>query len=247
VVIAIFQGGESAAWTLKEGVPTSIDPSRLSGNEERRPRWVPSRDGRRAAHASWRTPTFGIFTMSEAIGQDSYLPAEIEVISVESGERLAVLKDPRGPVTVLAMTGSGDRLLAASWDGTVAVWNIEGATLERRLPVGAATASVTLVSRGRTRGQWVDTLVAADAAASAMAVTADDRVIVGTRNGSLQEWDLGSGELLTATVLDAQPVALTLAPDDASLLLADECGRITCLTRIAAPGAARSAPWPPSS
>jgi len=247
LVIAMFQNGESAAWTLKEGTPASIDPARLPGNEERRPRSVLSRDGRRAAHASWRIPTFGMFTMSEITGQDSYLPTEIEVISVESGERLAVLEDPCGPVTVLTMTGSGDRLLAASWDGTVAVWNIEGpATLERRLPVGAAIANVTL-SRGRERGEWVDTLVAAHAAASAMAVTADDRVIVGTRNGSLQEWDLGSGELLAATVLDAEPVALTLAPDDASLLLADKRGRITCLTRIAAPGTDRLASSPPSS
>ena len=242
VVIAIFQSGEPAAWTLKEGTPTSIDPSGLPGDEERRG-WVTSRDGRRAAHASWQTPTFGIFTMSEVTGQDRYLPAEIEVISVESGERLAVLEDPRGPVPVLAMTGSGDRLLAASWDGTVAVWNIERATLERRLPVGAATASVALVSRGRIPGQWVDTLVAAEASVSAMAATADDRVIVGSSSGSLQEWDLGSGELLTAAILDARPVALTLAPDDASLLLGDERGRITCLTRVAAP----SASSPPSS
>lgn len=241
VVVAVYQDGQLAAWTLDEGVRTSIDRSALSDDQKKRGHhlmWAPSRDGRRAARASWETPTLGMFTWSEAIGQDIYIPARIEVYSTGSGERLAVLDEPRGPLTALTMTCSGDRLLAASWDGTVSVWHVEEGSLERRLPVSAATASVTLVSSGRESGQMLDTLAVADAAVTALAVTADDRVTVATRNGSMQEWDLDSGELLAAAVLEAPALALALGSRDAALLLADERGRLTCLMRIASTGAA---------
>jgi WD40 repeat protein len=232
LVVAVDNAGRQAAWTLDAGSPVSTGPLVL---EDRWPRpsleWAPSGDGSRAGHASWHTPTVGMFTWSEATGQDSYLPARLEVDSLPMGDCLAELEDPRGPLTALAMTFSGDRLLAASWDGTVSVWDVGTGALVHRLHIGAATARITLTPSGRTGGQMLDTLVVAEAAATALLVTADDHVIATTRNGSLQEWHLGSGELLAATILEAPPVAVRLGPDEETLLLADERGRITCLGR----------------
>jgi WD40 repeat protein len=232
LVVAVGKTGRQAAWTLDAGSPVSTETLVLDVRSHRSSlEWAPSGDGSRAGHASWDTPTVGMFTWSEVTGQDSYLPARLEVDSVPTGECLAVLEDPRGPLTALALTYAGDRLLAASWDGTVSIWEVATGVLDRRLPVAAATARITLTPSGRTGGQMLDTLVIADAATTALLVTADDHVIATTRNGSLQEWHLGTGDLLAATVLEAPPVAVRLGPNEETLLLADERGRITCLGR----------------
>jgi hypothetical protein len=57
-----------------------------------------------------------------------------------------------------------------------------------------------------------------------MVATWDDRVEVATRDGSLQEWELATGRLLVATVLDAPATVLAIDAFDEVLLLADARG-----------------------
>jgi WD40 repeat protein len=230
--VAGFPSGPPAAWALVDGADLPVADADLharrttivSGQES-----APSRDGRRRARASWHVPMLGMFTWSEVTGRDEYLPAVIEVLA--DGEIVTTLEDPCAPLTALALSADGGRVLAASWDGTVAVYHVADGVFVRRLPVGTALAGAAPVTGGRTRGAWLDTLVAANAAVSAVAATWDDRLVVATRNGSLQEWDLATGLQLAATVLEAPASLLALDDTDESLLLADERGRVTCLTR----------------
>jgi WD40 repeat protein len=235
VVVVTYRDGAREAWRLQDGAAVDLEQNPPAEVTRRRGLdWAPSADGRRAAIASWHAPTIGIFTLSEATGVDEYIPARLEVLDTATSELLAVLEDPHAPLTALAMTATADRVIAASWDGTVSVWPALGGDRERRLLVGAATAGVTLITRGRTSGQMVDTLAVADTAPTTMVVTADDHLVVAIRNGSLQEWDLATGVLLGVIVLESPAVALATAERDSVLVVADERGRITCLNRMVA-------------
>jgi WD40 repeat protein len=231
--IVSHDSGPPSAYALADGAElpvTDADRHALIDVARRPGESQPSRDGHRRARASWHTPMLAMFTVSEVTGRDEYLPAVVEVLADD--DVVATLEDPCAPLTALALTADGGRVLAASWDGTVAVHRVADGVLERRLQAGTALAGAAPVTGGRTPGAWLDTLVAASAAVTAMAATWDDRLVVATRDGSLEEWDLATGRLLAATVLDAPATVLAVDATDETLLLADARGRMTCLSRL---------------
>jgi hypothetical protein len=78
----------------------------------------------------------GMFTVSEVTGRDKYAPAPVWVRAGD--DVVATLEDPCAPLTALALTADGGRVLTASWDGTVAVHCVADGVLEWRLPVDGA-------------------------------------------------------------------------------------------------------------
>jgi WD40 repeat protein len=235
------EGGSSQVLRLDDGAPTDaqdssvendngVNSSGLIGGREPLKLVTASRDGSKVAGARWDTPTFGLFTRSMVTGRDDYLRAEIDVWSVESGTLVGTVTDDRGPLTSIAVTSAGDRVIAASWDGTVTHWDVSERKPHGHFNVAAATRTVTVMPSGRD-GRMLDTLAIARSSAESLALTADGgTVFVLTGNGALQAWNLHDCTLVAAASLEATPVTIALTRDDKYLLVGDRLGRVICLT-----------------
>ncbi len=151
------------------------------------------------------------------------------------------------PVTGLAFGAAGPTLVSASEDGTLALWNAAesvGARLLHGPGRGAPAVSFTpdgrsvVAASGSTAFLWplagrgskarIDVggeVLDLDVAPSGKLVE------LGTGNGLITTWELRSNRVDRRSLGDTQPLAVTLAPDGATLAVGTLSGRVSLAGR----------------
>jgi len=131
---------------------------------------------------------------------------------MEFWDELYTLKGHKDRVTAVAATPDGTRIVSASFDGTLKVWNLQTGELLRTLEGHTSHINAVVVtpdgvcaisgSWDNTIGMWdlesgenVRTLEGHTKAVMSVAVTSDgQRVVSGSRDKTLRVWDLPRGE-----------------------------------------------------
>ena len=160
------------------------------------------------------------------------------------GRLLRTLKGHSNSVTALALTPDGKRVISASNDNTLKVWDLadgkEVLTLKGHslwvkavalTPDGkrviSASSDSTLKVWDLADGKKVLTLKGHSDSVTAVALTPDGkRVISASRDNTLKVWDLADGKVITHFTAESPIYCCAVAPDGITITAGDDSGQI---------------------
>ena len=176
----------------------------------------------------------------------------LTIWDTESGVQLHVEKFYTAPVTVLAVTPDGNRVLFAR-DGTL--FELDCLDMKwscKRLCVLGRINAMSLIANGRyavcasedntvkvqdmESGGNIGTLRGHTSEVSTVAVATDNRrVVSGSSDNTLKVWDLETGSVTAVFFLDVAVTSVAVSPDGRSIIAGDSGGQVHCL-RVVLPG-----------
>jgi WD40 repeat protein len=172
--------------------------------------------------------------------------SRIVLIDPAAGEIAGVLRGHADPVSALAFTADGQRLVTASYDKTVRVWGVRDAALlavfqghdEAVLSVGAAGGTLVSGAADGTMRLWTP-----DAGGAAVTLRGDEDFLsaiafdpkgetlaaASAGHGEIRLWDARTGEPLRYVEEEGGLSSLAFSPDGTKLLVGgdeDAAGRV---------------------
>jgi WD40 repeat protein len=168
------------------------------------------------------------------------------------GPLIRTLEGHMGWVTSVAVTPDGQRVVSASHDRTLRVWDLETGHQLRKLEGHAGwvhAVAVTPDSHHGISGSGDQTLRVWDLESgqtlrtleghmdwiTAVAVTPDRRrVVSASRDRTLRLWDLESGEKIAAFTGESGMTSCAVGPDGRTIIAGDESGQVHFLELIGA-------------
>jgi eukaryotic-like serine/threonine-protein kinase len=185
VVAALDTDGKVKRWEVKTGIDLPAFKVSLPANSHS----VFSLDGSRLAVSSWQA----------AGGGGSAGAGSIAIYSLADGHEIKQLQNPGAAVVHMAFTPAGDRLVCASSDRAVRIWNLRD---------------------GRDDGRPIRTLIGQKDNIRSIAVSGDGRTLaLGGWNGGLKTWDLETGRELISFVGHTDAVTALVFTTDGKQLV----------------------------
>jgi WD40 repeat protein/energy-coupling factor transporter ATP-binding protein EcfA2 len=144
----------------------------------------------------------------------------LKLWGLATGRLLHSLDGHEGAVTALALSRDGRRAVSTAEDGTLRIWALASGGLVRSLPEELAPPEPPeppfpdelLGSRAASSYRLINTI-------NAVALVSDRRATLGDGRGTLETWDLHSGQVVRSIAGHANPVTALVATPHARRLV----------------------------
>jgi WD40 repeat protein len=121
---------------------------------------------------------------------------------LKTAKELFTLKGHTGSVESVVVTPDSNRLISASWDNTIKIWNLES-------------------------GEELSTLEGHIGFVNAVAATPDGKWVISASNDkTLKIWDLETRKIIASFCADGELLACAVAPDGVTIVAGEASGRV---------------------